>query len=1201
MQSIRRSLWLFVVVILLSTCSLAQDVSGSISGTVTDASGAVVKGATVTLVNTDKNQEVRTLTTDGVGYYTAKSLPLGTYTVKISAAGFKSESVTGLLLHVNEAATINRTMQIGSSEQQVTVAADAVRLNLENANSEGLISGTQMRELVLNNRNYEQLLLLQPGVAYGGANDQLYIGNSLPNGTSNQVAFSVNGQRTTQNNWTVDGADNVDRGANLTLLTFPSVDAISEFKTLRGTYTAQFGRAASGVVNVVTRSGTNSIHGSAYEFWRNDALNANGLFNNRNSVTRPLLRYHDFGYTIGGPVYLPKIYDGRDKTFFFVSQEIRRVINYSTFNVIVPTASERQGDFSNVPVYSSSTKSTVYGPAYVCTSANPNTGACNSYGTKITNISPTAAAYLKDIYANVPLPNAAAGLDPHTLTTNLRNVFNNNQIFFRVDQAIGQRANIFYRYLHDTLPSMEGAGLFGGGTSLPGVQNSSTKSPGTQHLGHVTYTFTPTLVMNAGYAYSYGAILSDPTGYNASANSPDIKPTLPFGAQLGVIPGFSIGGGTGITTVGQYRDYNYNHNVFGDVTKTLGRHTLMSGVTFNHYRKTENALGNGSPYPQGNFTFSALNTITSSTVPTGGLVPMPFQQSFSYFLLGVANGGFTQASTVLTPNIRQNQFEAYLQDDWKVIKRLTLNLGVRYSYFQQPTDLNGQTSNFDASTFVASRSRTVDSSGLLCVAPSTTCANKNNLNSGAPNANADVLNGIVLGGNTNTYGHASRYGDKFGRTPGLNFAPRLGFAWDVLGNGTMAVRGGYGLAFDSGPVSMYETAIFNNLPYVNVPNYTSASFDNPAAGNPATNLTVPTLSVSPLLFSTPYTQQYSFDVQYQITPTTMVDVGYFGAHSVHLLGRVDLNTIRPGTFVGKLSPTDIASSCTITNPDGSKTPAFISSTCSRGLNQIRPYVGYAAINTVLPIFGANYNSLQTKFQKRFSGATLIDFNYTWSRALTNSQNDYSAAPQNLYNIDGDYGRAAVDRTHIFTSDFVWEVPWLKDQKNLIGRVLGGWEFSGIFTMNSGLPLTATMSGGTALQNAGKTTANDAAGLGILGTSAAGLRPDQLYNANLDGSKRGLLNWFDVNAFTAPGPSTYRVGNARRGTINGPGYVRADAGVFRNFRIFREANLQLRAEAFNILNHVNYQGVGTTATSSTFGQITSTRDPRLLQFAGKFRF
>ncbi len=342
-----KALILALILTVFGMTAAAQELTGSISGTITDSTGAVVKGVTVTLTNTDRSQILRTLVTNSAGFYTATSLPLGTYSVRVEGSGFKVTTVTGLVLHANDALTVNQLLTAGGSAETVTVMADQVQLNLADATSAGLINATQINEMVLGTRNYEQLLTLQPGVAFGGAGDQLYVGPTNPSGGSNQVSFSVNGGRNTSNNWTIDGADNVDRGANLTLLTFPSVDAIAEFKTLRGQYTAEFGRNASGQINVITKSGTNSIHGSAYEFIRNDVFSANGYFNNLNKVVRPKYRYNDFGFSFGGPVYIPKIYDGRNKTFFFVSEEWRRFVNYTSGAALVPTMAERNGDFTN--------------------------------------------------------------------------------------------------------------------------------------------------------------------------------------------------------------------------------------------------------------------------------------------------------------------------------------------------------------------------------------------------------------------------------------------------------------------------------------------------------------------------------------------------------------------------------------------------------------------------------------------------------------------------------------------------------------------------------------------------------------------------------------------------------------------------------------------------------------------------------------
>jgi hypothetical protein len=293
-------------------------------------------------------------------------------------------------------------------------------------------------------------------------------------------------------------------------------------------------------------------------------------------------------------------------------------------------------------------------------------------------------------------------------------------------------------------------------------------------------------------------------------------------------------------------------------------------------------------------------------------------------------------------------------------------------------------------------------------------------------------------------------------------------------------------------------------------------------------------------------------------------------------------------------------------------PAYISTACDKGLNQIKPYKGYFAVDAVRSVFSSNYNSLQVKLTKRFAGQSLFDVNYTWSRDLTNSQNDYSTPPQNTYNPNADYGRAAIDRNNILTIDAIYELPFFKDQKGLLGRAIGGWEMSGIFAANSGLPLTASASAGGLVFYGytnpinGQPNGNfvsDAAGLGISGNTNAGLRPDMIANPN-QGYGRPIHNkneWFFRGAFSTPLPGSFAVGNEKRGVIQGPGFNRLDVGIFRNFRIVEGLVLQLRGEAFNTLNHTNFQGVNVTSTSTGFGQITTARDNRILQIAGKIKF
>src|SRR6266481_2445022 len=333
----------------------AQEITGQIRGIVTDASGATIANATVTITNMDRNLVLRTVETNSAGEYVAPFLPVGRYSVAVEAKGFKKFLKNDIELNVSDRLTVDAALQAGAVTETVTVEAEPLQVNLQNVAVEGLISGTQVRELPLNNRNYEQLVTLQPGVTSNAA-DQVYVGTTNPQGAVNIVSFSIDGNRQSQNNWTIDGADNVDHGSNITLLVYPSVDAIAEFKIERSNYSPEFGRSASGQINVVTRSGASTFHGGLYEFFRNDAFNANSFINNRNGTARPVLRYNDFGGTIGGPFFIPGVYNtNKEKTFFFFSEEVRRVTTPVTPpNAIVPTDLERQGIFQ-FPVCTSAT------------------------------------------------------------------------------------------------------------------------------------------------------------------------------------------------------------------------------------------------------------------------------------------------------------------------------------------------------------------------------------------------------------------------------------------------------------------------------------------------------------------------------------------------------------------------------------------------------------------------------------------------------------------------------------------------------------------------------------------------------------------------------------------------------------------------------------------------------------------------------
>ena len=1110
----------------------AQNVSGTISGTVKDTTGAVIPNASVVLTDTQRNAVIRTVRTDSSGYYTAPQLSLGTYAISVEQSGFEKALVDNVVLHVNDALTVNLTLRVGNPSQTVTVSASAIQVNVENASSSTLINSQQIVSLPLNNRNYEQLVALQPGVSYGGG-DQLYIGTSNPSGETNVVAFSINGQRSSQNYWTVDGASNVDGGSNYTLLIYPNVDAIAEFKTLRNTYSAEFGKSASGQINVVTKSGTNQFHGSAYEFLRNDAFAANSVLNHTNHLPRAPLRYNNFGYSLGGPVWIPKVYNGQNKTFFFFSQEFRRVITYGS-NILTgdPTASMRQGIF----------------PADVCVQQNGSGTACAQVvkaGTPVP-IDPTAQAYLKDIYDKIPLPNYAADTTGTGLVANLRNTFNETQEIARVDQVFSGRLQGFFRFVNDAIPTIEPNGLFTGASGFPGVNTTSTNSPGRNYLGHATWSITPSFLLDGGYAYSTGAILSDPTGLMATTNSPDIKPALPFTSTLPRVPAilFTNSVGAGLTTFGPYRDYNRDHQVFANISRILGQHSLRSGVAYHHYEKNENSAQSNA----GSFTF------TNTAAPKGTAA---FYQAFAYFLTG-KYAAYSQTSEDITPDLTYNQFEVYLQDDWKATPRLTLNLGVRYFWFQQPIDQNGELTTFDPTTYVAANAPTIDNTGSICTkAP---CAG-----GGSPNPNYNTLNGISIGGKN------SKYGARVAPTATLNFAPRIGFAYDLYGNGKASLRGGYGIAFDTSLVGDIEQNIFANPPFVNSVNINNASLGNPLSGTISVSSLPIALHATQYQPNSPYTQQFSLDLQQQVVANFIVDIGYVGALSRHLLGEADLNQPLPGAYL----TTGLFPSGTVTR------------TNTALLNGIRPYKGYSAINAIEPWFSANYHSLQASLQKRFTDGSLIDFNYTYSKALTNNQTDRSTAVQNIYNINGEYGPAQYDRRNVFTADFVYNLPFFRDQSGLKGHLLGGWGFAGLVLANSGLPFTVT-------------TSADPGGIGLLtSASAAGARPNQVGNPN-SGAPHTRAQWFNKAAFSDGVPNG-QVGNEPRGAVRGPGYQRWDLSLLRTFTIYEALNLQFRGETFNTFNHTNFDAVGISDTSGTYGQITGYRDKRIIQLGLKLIF
>ncbi len=1138
----RKCLGVSLLLFCLSYASFSQNITATLTGTVTDPSGSAVTGATVTIHSNDTNTDLRTVSTDTAGAYTLPDLPVGTYTVTIKASGFKNYVANNVILHVGDHRTLDIALEVGQVTQVVEVSTSEVPVETSSAAQDTTITGTQIRELQLNNRNFIQLVSLQPGVS-STEPDQVGFG-----GISATVAVSVNGNRTSANNWTVDGADINDSGSNLTIVNVPSIDALGEFTLERSTYDAQYGRSSGGQVNVVTKSGTSEFHGSAYEFVRNDILSANSFLLNKRGNPKPPLRYNNFGYTFGGPFFIPGHYNtNKNKTFFFWSEEWRRTKLPSATVGTVPNPQELTGNFNGI-----ATLNPAVAPAG-CITGNQISPSCFSANAKV---------YIANVYSKIA---PDAGCAPAALgcsaTTAISPISNTRQEIIRLDQRVTNKVQVFGRYMQDKIPTTEPGGLFAG-SPLPGISSTATNAPGRNVVAHVTAQLTPTIINETAYNYSWGAINSQITGViNSPAFKGALTNNLPFTDPYGRVPGISISNISGVAIpVSPYFERNIDKNVYDNVSWVRGTHSLRFGFTAQWMRKTENAVNPTN----GSFSFADLE---------GG------NPGMANFLLGQASS-FSQSARDIVPNLHFLNLEWYAQDDWKIRPNLTLNLGLRYSYLPTPHDVNPILDNFDPALFNSTAVPVMTSSGNFATGQAATPAN--------------YANGIIVAQNGCAAAKAlipsspapptcSPFGDHVNPNYKKNFAPRIGFAWDPFKTGKTSVRGGYGIYFDRTLNGIWEQNSFvlppivQSIRIVNTTSTTSPNanlFDNPGAGTTTTPLGPLSLHATGTpAFQTPYSQNWNLSVQRQVMPNTLVELAYVGSKGTHLLGISDINQV-------PLSVRQAPANATV------------------WANALRPYRGYGPINTLINVFNSNYHSLQASATRRVARGLTFGAAYTWSRTLTDSPTDRSTAPYNTYNRHLDYGPATFGRNQIFVVNYVYDLPFYQGQQGLAGRVLGGWELSGITVFESGVPLTITQNFDPFNSNrqgliAGQTFPD---GIGI-DPSVISPRPDVVSGQSVTGPKTAQ-QWFNTTAWAV---AKGHFGTSGRGVVYGPGFNHWDLAAIKNTRISERISTQFRAEFFNAFNHTSFLGVSTNKNSPLFGQVTSTHDPRIIQLGMKLYF
>ncbi|MBK7705253.1 MAG: TonB-dependent receptor [Acidobacteria bacterium] len=1201
-SSITLSIIATAMILSFGLSGIAQEITGTIVGSVRDSNGAAVVGANVTISDAQKNNlTVRTVTTDSDGQYTVPNLSPGVYSITVEAANFKKSVKTGVKLDVGQRFTTEITLEAGRIDEVVTVEADPVQVDLQSATSGTVISGDQVRELSINNRNFTQLVTLAPGVS-NDLSDQVYQGTTSPDGAANIVQISVNGARSSQNTFTVDGADITDRGSNLTIQAYPSVDSIGEFRVLRSLYPAESGRSGGGQVNVVTRSGTSKYRGSMFEFIRNEAFNANDWVTNQNpglattlgrdsngKVKRRPFRYNNYGWTFGGPLFFLRfgekdpsesMFERMDRTFFFFSQEFRQDKRFPTLNSTVPTNQLKQGIFT-VPICLTAVGSS-------CTAAGSAVLPAGTPLSTLRPINPVAAQYLQYIYNALPEPTIAGTFNLNFPTENIAKF---RQEVLKIDHSVNDKWSMYYRFQNDKIPTTEANALFSSGSGLPGVSTTSTNSPGRTHTFQTTYAVSPNVIFEGRYTFGYGAIISENIGTLALSRSP-ITPPLAYTNQRDRAPTISGNGFSALQSFGPYDNFSWKSNIAGSLTWIVSNHTFKFGAVYSKYRKNENALaGNNEGI------FSGFNTpgATANVTATGGNTT---QQLWANFLMGT-NVSFTQASFDYTADLRQKAFEGYAQDEWRVFRNLTVYAGVRYSFFGSPWDRNGRLTNFVPQLWKASDAPLVTGAGARVVGTGNFC-------------NGMIVNSQNIVPFSNCNPTISPWGKFIMNVSKTDFAPRFGLAWDPFGKGMTSIRAGYGIYHEQVLNGMLLQMIGLNPPFQQTCTVTGVRLDNPVPGGCAVASTTTVASVRSIDpdWQTPYMQHWSLDFQHQLMKNLVVTAGYFGSKGTNLIGSFEKNLIEPGKAIA-LGPTGCAvgASTTPTAPCQLAGQAFFSSAASAILDQIRPYRGYRAITAVEPRYNSNYHSLQATVTKRFTGASQINASYTWSKNLTDNQNDRSASPQNTYNIAADRARAALDRRHILSINYIYELPWFDKQQGFVGKVLGGWQLSGIITYNTGLPFTPTVSG------------FDPAGLGLIPPPTTVARPNMLCDPN-EGAPRTPQQWFNTACFqftptSNDGSFQNIVGSGGRGTVFGPSTKRIDFTLTKNLTFGERYRVQLRAEAFNILNTVNFRGLSvgtwTRATApvanggtcvsgcSTFGQALTVRDPRVLQFGAKFSF
>jgi len=1197
-----RIVLLFVLTVSLSNLLYAQGgANGTILGTVTDTAGAVVANARINVTNVATNVTNQTQTTWS-GDFTVPFLPPGTYRVTVESSGFQKVITDSVTLLVGQQARVNVALKPGQVSETVEVQANSVSLDTDTAAVTQIVTPTQIEQLPVENRNFVSLLFLGAGaVQTNGEQGQMRQGEGN--------AISINGGRPTSNNYTLDGLINTDTALN-TPAVILSQDAIQEFKIQSETYSAEYGFSAN-QVNLVTKSGTNQLHGTAFEFLRNDAFDAKAPL----QQTLPELRQNQFGFVLGGPIYIPKVYDGRNKTFFMVNYEGWRIRNgFDQSNFTVPDPAQLNGDFSNsglaLPVQAGGTCNPSVTPPTPCMPMDPLTGApFNNNQIPSSRFSLMAQQALA--LNMFPAPNCVGCGGPgfnYRLAATLPQT--TDQQTYRLDQELGKFGKFFFRY---TTASYDNTNI-NGSISLPfgiGVFNEKSESWMISH----TKDIGSRVINNFRLGRLEPVSIQGGTPIDSSQVSTlgigGVYPNLPAYARLFPTitlqaPYTNAGSQVNDVTTSDIPTWQFSDTV----SIIRGRHTLSTGFDYRRWLQRRDLSADFL----GDFTYANDsianngNGCPSSACGTGNAV--------ADFLLGYYSGATTFQPGPFSPtnvagNLNQYQFmyiAPFIQDDWKATSRLTLNLGLRWDYRSVPTEKDNKMFWFDRSNPL----------GGVCYADKA-LGTQTISSLGGP---------IALSGN-GFYSYCGRPNPANGsKKP---FAPRIGLAYR-LGDKTV-LRGGYGIFFDS-----FETREIDDsgdiYPFVVRAN------DTPSADPTLPKLTDQMFPAVPLhqvsaaadggqFFAViiserphnPYVQQWSFSVQRELARNTTFEANYVGNKGTHLLNRVN---------VGAEPPPPNPAACDSLSGLPNAGPTNSAANCL--FSQRAPYQNFTSILGFLDSeFNgySSYNAGNFKIERRSSSMALLAA-YTWAKSL----DDKSAAAgvgsngggfsghMNDLNPSLDYGPSDFDVNHRFVASMVYQLPLGRGKRfgNSMNKAadlaLGGWQISTITTFQRGFPFSIVCNNN------------------LLVMFSFDNRCQQIGDPYPSGFHKDLNHWFNNTISSGPAPSgqdapgscvaanltgvafcqTFngQFGNSGRNILRGPGINNWDIGIGKDFKFTERVAFQFRAEAFNAFNHHQYgydpftstaigSPVGNNPNNPGYGQVLAARPGRIVQFGGKIVF